>query len=95
VLTYAGSTVSSSPKPPGSCDKDDKGAGIVCSIEVGAELTATAAAHEVGHYLGLGHRLDDMTNLMSHSGMRGLTEDQGETVRCHCLVTECPEVQEN
>jgi hypothetical protein len=94
VLTYAGDRVGSSPKPPGSCDKDDKGAGIVCSIEASFELTATAAAHEVGHYLGLDHS-DDSTNLMSHSGERGLTASQGECVRSHCLVTECPDVQEN
>ena len=93
VLTYAGSTIGSAPKPPGSCDKSDKGAGVVAAIEEDRELTATVIAHEVGHYLGLDHR-DDETNLMSTSGQRGLTADQGTCVRGHCSVTECPEVQE-
>ena len=89
VLTYAGNTIGSS-RSPGSCDKDGKSSGVVVEVgQAGHELTATAFAHEIGHYLGYDSHTSDQTNLMSHSGARGLTAEQGETMRCHCTVTEC------
>jgi len=93
VLTYAGTTMGSS-RSPGACDKDGKSSGIVVEVQqAGHELTATAFAHEIGHYLGYDSHSSDQNNLMSHSGARGLTESQGETMRCHCFVTDIPELQ--
>ena len=94
VLTYAGNRVGSS-QSPGSCDKDGKSSGVVVEIGQGnSELTATAFAHELGHYLGYDDHSEDPHNLMFEGqNYRQLTANQGETMRGHCLVTECPDLQ--
>ena len=57
-------------------------------VEVIAGLTGVILAHEVGHYLGLGHVTTDSTNLMFPSVPNGgrLTSAQGTTMRSHCFV---------
>lgn len=93
VLTYAGTRIGSS-RSPGACDKDGKSSGVVIEVQqAGHELTATAFAHELGHYLGFDSHSSDETNLMSESGARGLTASQGNTMRGHCMVTNCPDLQ--
>jgi hypothetical protein len=82
----------------GPCEeKDDKGMnGSVCG-PWSSEQMARTFAHEVGHYLGLGHRNDDITNLMCQTGVvqqNGgsirtsvlLDTGQGEDIRDHCLM---------
>lgn len=93
VLTYAGNRIGSS-QSPGDCDKDGKGSGVVIEVQqAGHELTATAFAHELGHYLGFDSHSSDQNNLMSTSGARGLSTSQGNTMRGHCMVTDCPDLQ--
>ncbi len=93
VLTYAGNRIGSS-RSPGACDKDGKSSGVVIEVtQADHELTATAFAHELGHYLGFDSHSSDPANLMSSAGGRGLTERQGETMRGHCFVTDIPELQ--
>lgn len=86
VKTYVGSVAGLSPVN-GPCDKDAKGMdGAVVEILTG--LTGHILAHEVGHYLGLGHRSNDSNNLMFDSVPNGgrLDSSQGATMRSHCFV---------
>jgi hypothetical protein len=77
----------------GPCDKDAKGmSGSTCGLW-GSEQTARSFAHELGHYLGLGHRNNQPNNLMCQSSKASsirdsvkLTAGQGNTVRDHCAV---------
>jgi hypothetical protein len=93
VLTYAGNRIGSS-RSPGACDKDGKSSGVVIEVQqAGHELTATAFAHELGHYLGFASHSSDPNNLMSTAGGRALTASQGQTMRGHCFVTDIPELQ--
>jgi hypothetical protein len=71
----------------GPCDKQAMGMnGAV--VELAAAYTGNVLAHEVGHYLGLGHVPNDSTNLMfdwvPNNGT--LTSGQGVTMRSHCFV---------
>jgi hypothetical protein len=92
VSSDGGTVLGQSPEG-GPCDKDDKGmTGSTCGLW-GSEQTARSFAHEIGHYLGLGHRNDDHDNLMCQSGGANsirdsvqLTGDQGNTMRGHCFV---------
>jgi hypothetical protein len=80
----------------GPCDKDAKGMnGAVADKVRGPERTARTFAHEVGHYLGLGHRNNDPTNLMAQTSVASsvrnsvlLTGGQGTTIRGHCSVDD-------
>jgi hypothetical protein len=86
VKLYVGATAGLSPAP-GPCDKNAKGMdGAVVELITG--LTGAILAHEVGHYLGLGHVANDSTNLMFPSVPNGglLTSAQGATMRSHCFV---------
>jgi len=95
VLTYSGPAQGYS-AIGGSCDKNSKGiTGVVVAIEDAAWVTNIVLAHEIGHYLGLGHSTD-RNNLMfamgPATGMGILTSRQGSTMRSHCFVKPgCPE----
>jgi hypothetical protein len=86
VKLYVGSVAGLSPVR-GPCDKNAKGMdGAVCELIGGT--TGLVLAHEVGHYLGLGHVTGDSTNLMFPSVPNGglLTAGQGTTMRSHCFI---------
>jgi hypothetical protein len=85
-------------KTNGSCDKDVKGerTGAVLELKNSDQFTGVLLAHEVGHYLGLGHG-NDITNLMGadtdnngigeiNSGSTGITNSQGNTMKGHCSI---------
>jgi hypothetical protein len=95
VRDYVGSTIGRSPAP-GSCNKDDASdmTGSVVEISNGTQQTARSFAHEMGHYLGLGHENSKPENLMAQSSVPGvntttsvvLTADQGNTILKHCFM---------
>jgi hypothetical protein len=91
VRTFAGPTVGRSPVG-GSCKGlDDINSGVVVAIEHAAAITGNTLAHELAHYLGLGHKTQ-RDNLMFESVPNGqqLTLEQGEKMKRHCLVyTDC------
>lgn len=93
VLTYSGNRVGSS-RSPGSCDKDGKSSGVVVEVQQGdAELTATAFAHELGHYLGFaGHSSDENNLMFSGQNGRQISDSQASTMLRHCLITECSDL---
>jgi hypothetical protein len=87
VKLYVGPVAGLSPVS-GPCDKDAKGMdGSV--IELSGSVTGQILAHEVGHYLGLGHNTGDSTNLMFPTVPNGgiLTAAQGSTMVRHCFVS--------
>jgi hypothetical protein len=88
-----GSTLGLSPKG-GPCPGDKNGdlTGSVVGL-FGSEQTSRSFAHEVGHYLGLGHRNAEPTNLMCQtknaSNVRTsvlLDSNQAFTVTGHCMA---------
>jgi hypothetical protein len=92
VLTYVGNRVGSA--RVSGCDKEGKNSGVVCEIGQGDnELTATAYAHELAHFLGVEGHSDDENNLM-FSGQNGrqLNNSQAGKILTHCFVTECPDL---
>jgi hypothetical protein len=87
VRTYAGATIGLS-RLDGPCDKNAKGMdGSVVAIEGSTSITGLVAAHEMAHYLGLGH-VDDVNNLMNPTvpNNGNLSADQGNNMRDHCFV---------
>jgi hypothetical protein len=86
------------PGSTGTCDKGakDEWTGVVCEIAVSEDFAGVLMAHEVGHYLGLGHGTD-INNFMgtdpdgdgigsTTSNSTGITAGQGNTMRGHCYV---------
>jgi predicted Zn-dependent protease len=76
------------------CDKDGKNSGVVVEIGQGDnELTATAYAHELAHFLGVEAHSSDQNNLM-FSGQNGRQLNEGQAVKIltHCFVTECSDL---
>lgn len=92
VPSNGGQTLGLSPEG-GPCDKSAKGMnGSVVGL-FGDEQTARSGAHEIGHYLGLGHRNNDDDNLMCQSSQAAsirdsveLTSGQGNTIGEHCFM---------
>jgi hypothetical protein len=86
VRLYVGGVAGLSPVP-GPCNKNAPGMdGAV--VELVGSVTGQVLAHEVGHYLGLGHVTGDSTNLMFPSVPNGgnLTTVQGNTMKSHCFI---------
>jgi len=84
----------------GPCDKDAKGrTGSVMELSNSDLVTGIVLGHEVGHYLGLSHA-GDITNLMGddsdgdgigsiNATSLNLTNNQGNTMKDHCSVSNC------
>jgi hypothetical protein len=79
----------------GPCDKDAKGMNGVLGGEVNRTSSEVARTfvHEIGHYLGLGHKNSSTNNLMCQTKFATstcnsvlLTSSQGDTIRGHCFV---------
>lgn len=87
VRTYAGPAIGIS-RVDGPCDKNAKGMdGSVVAIEGPSAATGAAMAHELAHYLGLGHD-PSPGNLMFEAFPNGgeLRADQGANMNDHCFV---------
>ena len=95
AVTSNGASVAGESPEGGPCDKDAKEMnGSTCGLWA-PEQTARSFAHELGHYLGLGHENDKPSNLMCQSSKASslrdsvqLTAGQGNTVRGHCFVRD-------
>ena len=77
----------------GSCDKDDKDSGLVVGVLDNPTTLGQALAHEIGHYLGLGHEDDLRGNLMFPSVPNGGTFYGGQIgiIKLHCSMRAgCP-----
>jgi hypothetical protein len=77
---------------PGPCSKAGKGKdGLVVSMNGNADDTGQLLAHEIGHYLGLGHV--DFLNLMFPAVLAPfpppfveLLPSQGDFMKLHCIL---------
>ena len=77
----------------GSCDKDDKDSGLVVGVLDNPTTLGQALAHELGHYLGLGHEDELGGNLMFPSVPNGGTLYGGQVgiIKLHCSMRAgCP-----
>jgi hypothetical protein len=91
--TLAGPDSGRSPEN-GSCDKTDKESGLVVGVLDNGALLGLALAHEIGHYLDLGHEDDLPGNLMFPSVPNGGTLYGGQVgiIKNHCLMRGgCPQ----
>jgi hypothetical protein len=97
VVQTMGGKVGRSPRN-GPCNKRSVivMTGVVIEFEGSPQMVGIRVAHEVGHYLGLGHE-SDSTNLMCgpklfHErcdpsvDMTNITADQAETMNEHCMI---------
>lgn len=88
VRSYVGSVAGLSPVN-GPCDKNAKGMnGNVVELQSSQSVLGVIMAHEIGHYLGLGHT-SASGNVMQPSvgsGSTGLTGSQGTTMKKHCFI---------
>lgn len=95
VKGYATATAGLSPAPVGPCNKyvtyPQMSGSVVELIGAG---TGVAMAHEIGHYLGLGHYNSDPANLMYYmvtsggpGGIPVLTFAQGAQIAQHCFTS--------
>ena len=78
---------------PGSCDKSGKDSGLVVGILDNKFTLGQALAHEIGHFLDLGHEDDLPNNVMFPSVPNGgqLYGGQGGAMRLHCSMRGgCP-----
>jgi hypothetical protein len=85
------------PVPPDAQQADDGG----CLVELAGtrHFTGIAVAHEVGHYLGLGHEHDERNLMCGGLNLLGqprcdtseaqteLTSEQGDRMKRHCAVS--------
>jgi hypothetical protein len=80
---------------PGPCEDKDKKYGMDGSVAGihGFEQTARTFSHELGHYLGLGHKNNWPDNLMCQSDQDNdtrtsvqLTSNQANEAKEHCLM---------
>ncbi len=99
IVQTMGSLVGRSPKN-GPCSKDSLVAmsGTVLELAEDPQFTGIGVAHELGHYLGLGHESDE-TNVMHgptsifgkcNTGPRmvNLTSAQATEMKEHCMVVQ-------
>jgi hypothetical protein len=92
VLLLAGPESGRSPED-GSCDKDDKDSGLCVGVFDNPTTLGPALAHEIGHYLGLGHEDELPGNLMFPSVPNGGTLYGGQIgiIKNHCFMRAgCP-----
>ena len=87
VRLYIGSTAGLS-RVDGPCDKNAKGMdGSVVEMNAGGGVSDFAAAHELGHYLGLGH-ITNGTRLMNPTIPNGgqISSGEANNIRDHCRM---------
>lgn len=92
VLTYVGNRVGSA--RVSGCDKDGKDSAVIVEIGQGNnELTATAYAHELAHFLGVdGHSSDENNLMFSGQNGRQINSSQAAKMLTHCFTRECPDL---
>ena len=97
IVQTMGAKAGRSPSP-GGCNKDALigFTGVVLELDDTPQFTGIIVAHEVGHYLGLGHESEE-TNLMCgpqlfeghcdpSTRMTEITPDQAEKMKDHCMI---------
>ena len=71
----------------GPCDKDTKDGECVVSLNGNPNNSGNTFAHEIGHFLGLGHSGDPNNFITSASNANtAITNNQGNTMKKHCFV---------
>jgi len=60
----------------------------VVELQSSQQLTGVVMAHELGHYLGLGHTgsASNVMNPTVGSGSTALLSSQGTTMKGHCFI---------
>jgi len=89
VRSYVGDVAGLAPPPPGPCDKDAKGMnGCVVELQSSQQQLGVIMAHELGHYLGLGHTsaANNLLNPVVNTNTTLLSTNQGNTMKRHCFI---------